>query len=193
MSDKVCFITGVGGGTGAATARRFAKGGYKVAMLARKDNLINELKQELEESRAFVCDVADLDHLTQVCKTVSREMGTPDVVIHNAARGTFLPFLETEPENLELNFRVNATGVALFGSCLCTCHDRARQRLHHRHWQYVSKARCGQFRPLRSHQGCSAHIGPIHGARPRTQGYSCSLRVDRRGYRRTVDAQPVLA
>jgi len=109
MADRVCFITGVGGGTGEATARRFARDGYRVAMLARKPDLIEPLSTELEGSRAFVCDVADLDHLMDVCDTVHQEMGSPHVVIHNAARGNFTPFLETEPENFEKNFRVNAT------------------------------------------------------------------------------------
>ena len=109
MADRVCFITGVGGGTGEATARRFAQDGYRVAMLARKPDLIEPLSKELEGSRAFVCDVADLDHLMEVCDMVHQEMGSPHVVIHNAARGNFTPFLETEPENFEKNFRVNAT------------------------------------------------------------------------------------
>jgi len=111
VSGKVCFITGIGGGTGEATARRFAQGGYRVAMLARKPDLIGKLEQELEGARAIVCDVADLDRLIEVCGAVETEMGTPDVVIHNAARGTFTPFLETEPENLERNFRVNTTAL----------------------------------------------------------------------------------
>lgn len=109
MADRVCFITGVGGGTGEATARRFAQDGYRVAMLARKPDLIEPLEKELEGSRAFVCDVADLENLMEICDTVHQEMGSPHVVIHNAARGNFTPFLETEPENLELNFRVNTT------------------------------------------------------------------------------------
>jgi NAD(P)-dependent dehydrogenase (short-subunit alcohol dehydrogenase family) len=104
-------LTGVGGGTGEATARRFAQDGYRVAMLARKPELIGALEKELNGSRAFVCDVANLDHLMEVCDTVHQDMGSPHVVIHNAARGTFTPFLETEPENLELNFRVNTTAL----------------------------------------------------------------------------------
>lgn len=35
MSTPVALITGVGDGTGAALAHRFAQGGYRVAMLAR--------------------------------------------------------------------------------------------------------------------------------------------------------------
>ena len=36
-TNKVAFVTGVGDGTGAAVARRFAEGGYRVAMLARNE------------------------------------------------------------------------------------------------------------------------------------------------------------
>ena len=36
MDDrKTCVVTGVGPGTGSALVRRFAEGGYKVAMIAR--------------------------------------------------------------------------------------------------------------------------------------------------------------
>jgi NAD(P)-dependent dehydrogenase (short-subunit alcohol dehydrogenase family) len=80
-------------------------------MLARKRDLINQLEKELPGSHAFICDVSDLDALTKVCQTVADEMGTPDVVIHNAARGTFVTMLEAEPENLEANFRVNVTAL----------------------------------------------------------------------------------
>ena len=33
--EPVCMITGLGEGTGGHTARRFAKAGYRVAMLER--------------------------------------------------------------------------------------------------------------------------------------------------------------
>ncbi len=35
MKKPICLITGVGDGTGSASARRFAQGDYQVAMLAR--------------------------------------------------------------------------------------------------------------------------------------------------------------
>ncbi len=36
MTGKVAFVTGVGPGTGASVVRRFASGGFEVAMLARR-------------------------------------------------------------------------------------------------------------------------------------------------------------
>ena len=35
MAEPVCVVSGVGPGTGTALVRRFAAGGYRVAMLAR--------------------------------------------------------------------------------------------------------------------------------------------------------------
>ena len=52
MSDPVCLISGVGPGTGAALARRFASGGYRVAMLARNEDRLRTLESGIEGSRA---------------------------------------------------------------------------------------------------------------------------------------------
>ena len=109
MNDKVCLVTGVGDGTGAAIARRFAAGGYRVAMLARNRERLAMLEKELSGSTAFAFDLADLDRLLAVCQSISEDMGVPDVVVHNAVRASFDTFLEGEPEELERNFRVNTT------------------------------------------------------------------------------------
>ena len=55
----VALITGVGPGTGAAMARRFAHGGYSVAMLARSRERLDSLEREIEHSRGYACDVTD--------------------------------------------------------------------------------------------------------------------------------------
>lgn len=47
MSDQVCVISGVGPGTGSALAKRFAEGGYRVALLARSESRLASLEQEL--------------------------------------------------------------------------------------------------------------------------------------------------
>ncbi|MCG8695722.1 MAG: SDR family NAD(P)-dependent oxidoreductase [Minwuiales bacterium] len=109
--EKVAFVTGVGEGTGAAIARRFAADGYRVAMLARNEERLAALEKELPGSRSFAFDFADIDRLVAVCRQVTQEMGAPDVVVHNAVRATFEGFLEAEPEELERNFRVNTASL----------------------------------------------------------------------------------
>jgi len=107
----VCLITGLGDGTGGACARRFHKGGYRLAMLARTQERLDRFEAELEGSRGYQCNVMDLDHLTATAEKVATEMGAPEVVIHNAAGGSFQNFLGDKPQHLERNFRINTTAL----------------------------------------------------------------------------------
>src|ERR1700716_1645438 len=56
MADPICVVTGVGPGTGSSVARRFAKGGYRVALLARDRQRLAALQQELAGAKAYPCD-----------------------------------------------------------------------------------------------------------------------------------------
>ena len=107
----VCLITGLGDGTGGACARRFTDGGYRIAMLARTKERLDRFEAELQGSKGYECDVMDLDHLTDTIERVSTEMGAPEVVIHNAAGGSFQNFLGDKPHHLERNFRINTTSL----------------------------------------------------------------------------------
>jgi len=111
MSKPTALITGVGEGTGAALVRRFARGDYKVAMLARNKERLKLLEQEIPDSKAYLCDVGDLDMLLDTVKAVRNDMGNPNVLIHNAVAATFQSFLEADPKDLEKNFRVNTTSL----------------------------------------------------------------------------------
>ncbi len=118
MPEQVCLVTGVGGATGAAIVRRFAQGEYKVAMLARNRERLAQLEQEVEGSRAYVCDVGDLDALAQTIATVQRELGHPHVLVHNAVSATFATFMDGDPTLLERNFRVNTTSLLYLARAL---------------------------------------------------------------------------
>ncbi|MEM9622437.1 MAG: SDR family NAD(P)-dependent oxidoreductase, partial [Pseudomonadota bacterium] len=63
MTDKHCLITGVGPGTGAELARRFARDGYAVSMIARNAERLKALENELERATGYICDVSDADQL----------------------------------------------------------------------------------------------------------------------------------
>jgi len=80
MNDRVALIVGVGGATGAALARRFAQGGYRVAMIARNAERLAEIESKIPGARSYPCDVADLDRLGAVVDRVKAELGAPHVL-----------------------------------------------------------------------------------------------------------------
>jgi short-subunit dehydrogenase len=107
----VVVVTGVGPGTGAAIARRFASGGYAVAMLARNRERIAQLERELPNARAFPCDVTDDGQVDATLEAVRTGMGVPKVLIHNAVGGAFGNFMEIDPKVLNQNFQVNTMAL----------------------------------------------------------------------------------
>jgi len=111
MANPVVVVTGVGPGTGAAIARRFSRGGYAVAMLARNGDRLTALEREIERARAYPCDVTDEVALEKTLDVVCAEHGTPKVLVHNAVGGAFGNFLEIDPEVLNRNFRVNTMAL----------------------------------------------------------------------------------
>ena len=111
MAEPICLITGVGPGTGAALSRRFARGGYRVAMLARDRERLTRLEAEVTGSRGYVCDVTDEAAINDTVAQVKDDLGSPEVVIHNAVGGAFGDFLEIKPDTLAYNFQVNTMGL----------------------------------------------------------------------------------
>ena len=111
MSKRVCVVTGVGPGTGSALARRFAAGGYRVALLARTEIRLRELAAELPGATAYPCDVADEAQTVETLARVARELGPASVLIHNAVGGAFGDFQQIEPAVLQRNFAVNVMAL----------------------------------------------------------------------------------
>ena len=107
-TKPLALVTGVGPGTGAAVARRFAQGGYRVAMLARDADRLAALEREIPDSMAVPCDVADPAALERAVAQV----GDPRVVVHNAVGGAFGTFTQIDAETLQRNFEINT--MALF-------------------------------------------------------------------------------
>jgi short-subunit dehydrogenase len=109
----VCIVAGVGPekGTGAEIARRFADGGYRVAMIARDEARLTDLESRISGTKAFPCDMADPEALVATVAKIRNDLGAPAVTVHNAPLSTRGPFLEVDPTDLEKNFRVNVTAL----------------------------------------------------------------------------------
>ena len=113
QASPVAVVTGVGPGTGAAIVRRFARGGYAVAMLARNHERLAALEREITHARAYPCDVTDEAQLDATLEAIRADLGAPKALVHNAVGGAFGNFLEIDPQVLNRNFQVN-TMVLLY-------------------------------------------------------------------------------
>ena len=111
MTEPVCVISGVGPGTGSALVRRFAAGGYRIAMLARNAERLVELAKQVPSAKAYVCDVSDQSQVDAALTSVERDIGSPSVLIHNAVGGAWGTFTEIDPAVLNRNLQVNTMGL----------------------------------------------------------------------------------
>jgi short-subunit dehydrogenase len=114
---KVCTIVGVGPGVSLSVARRFAREGFTLALVARRaekiQNYADELGQEGNGAYAFSADASDFNSLTKVFRQIHHEINPTDVLIYNVAvprEGT--PSV-MDAEKMIQDFRVNVAGALL--------------------------------------------------------------------------------
>jgi NAD(P)-dependent dehydrogenase (short-subunit alcohol dehydrogenase family) len=116
MSRPVCAIVGVGPGNGAAFARRFAREGYAVALIARSAELGAGLASELGHARSYACDVTDPQAVERVFGDIRDQLGSVDVLIQNAAYASPTAWGSVEEislEAFEASWRVSGLGTLI--------------------------------------------------------------------------------
>src|SRR5438874_2778844 len=95
-------ITGASAGVGRATARKFARSGARVALLARGRDGLEAARKEVEEfgAKALVVlvDVADAEQVEAAAVQIEAEFGKIDIWINNAMVSVFSPIKEMTPE-----------------------------------------------------------------------------------------------
>jgi len=111
MSQPVCLITGVGPGTGTALVRRFAAGGYSVAMLARDSTRLDELAADVPGVHPLVCDVSVAAALEGVYADIKSALGAPSVVVHNAVAAERGTYMTIDADRLRQAFEVNTMAL----------------------------------------------------------------------------------
>ncbi len=80
----VALIVGGGPGVSASCARCFARSGMKVAVAARSpDKLVLKKLEEEHGIRRFACDAVDATAVATLFDSVTAELGTPNLVVHN--------------------------------------------------------------------------------------------------------------
>jgi NAD(P)-dependent dehydrogenase (short-subunit alcohol dehydrogenase family) len=117
-SSKVCLVVGVGPGLGASAARRFAREGFDIALVARRQEVLDPVVADVtalgRRALALPCDASDPKAVAGAHATIERELGAPSVLVYNASGFHIGGILEIPPEVFESAWKVSCFGAFLW-------------------------------------------------------------------------------
>ena len=104
MSNGVAAVLGVGPGLGAAVARRFAREGFAVALMARSEESVAGAREEIEgkggTALPVATDATDPASVQAAFERVREELGDPEVFVYNAGAFQMGGILEVSPREV---------------------------------------------------------------------------------------------
>jgi len=119
FNPGVAVVAGVGPGLGASLARKCAKEGCQLGLLARSSDFLETLTNELRglgtKVLAVSTDISEADQVAAAFRRIGEELGPVDLLINNASEsGPFRqPFVEITPESFTRGWRVGVLGAFL--------------------------------------------------------------------------------
>jgi NAD(P)-dependent dehydrogenase (short-subunit alcohol dehydrogenase family) len=115
MTSKIALVTGAGSGIGRAVARRLAQNGYRMVLVGRRQEPLDELARTIgTESLAIGADVSDAASVEVLFTQIERRFGRLDLLFNNAGTSAKPTAIEDlAPEEWDRVFATNARGVFL--------------------------------------------------------------------------------
>ena len=108
----VALITGASSGIGAATARRLAREpGAKLVLVARREELLRGLADELGGATVVAADLTEPDAPARVAAAVESEHGRLNLLVNNAGAAWRGRFGEAGWENVRRHMELNFDAV----------------------------------------------------------------------------------
>lgn len=115
-TTPLAIVAGVGPGVGAAVARRFAREGFRVALIARDAARLSDIAARIVEdggvAASYSADLSDHAAIRGVMATILRDHGRPSVLVWNAAVWAESPVMALEPDAFDRELRLGLTGAA---------------------------------------------------------------------------------
>jgi NAD(P)-dependent dehydrogenase (short-subunit alcohol dehydrogenase family) len=114
-------IVGAGPGLGSAVARRFARAGWSIALVALRQEVVDAGRAELEQfgvaTFGAAANVTDQPAIQRAFDAIVDALGVPDVVLYNASIYQSEAALALSHEALELALDVHVVGALNTAQC----------------------------------------------------------------------------
>lgn len=115
ISGKVAVVTGASSGLGRQFALALAREGANVAILARRVEKLEKVKEEVEAlgvaCLAVRCDVVDTESIKSAVAAVVERFGRIDILVNNAGVGAGAPAELQEDSIWNMTINTNLNGV----------------------------------------------------------------------------------
>jgi NAD(P)-dependent dehydrogenase (short-subunit alcohol dehydrogenase family) len=118
LRGKVAIVTGGSEGLGKAAAERFGRSGAKVALCARRPDVLEAAAKEVEKTGAEVLalptDVTKNDQVQKFVDAVVGRWGGIDILVNNAGTSQAASFLDVSDETWQYDFDLKVMGAIRF-------------------------------------------------------------------------------
>ena len=111
MSERTAVVTGASSGIGERTARRLARDGWRVLLVARREERLKVLSDELRDSAYLAVDLTDADAPSRVREHVDELWGRLDLLVNNAGSSARAAFGDGGYENVRKVMEINFDAV----------------------------------------------------------------------------------
>jgi 2-hydroxycyclohexanecarboxyl-CoA dehydrogenase len=129
LEGRVALVTGGASGIGAATCRRLAGEGARVAVTDMNAAGAGDVAAEVN-GMPYELDVRSLDSIAAAVHAIEDELGPIDVLVNNAGYDEFGFFVKTDPDMWDRVLAVNLRGViAVTHAVLPGMQERRRGRI----------------------------------------------------------------
>lgn len=115
LKGKVALVTGASSGLGVQFATALARQGSDVALLARRVEKLNAVKEDIEKlgvkALAIQCDVTDNSQIKDAVGKVKEHFGKIDILVNNAGVGIVEPAESQSDETWNKTMDINLNAV----------------------------------------------------------------------------------
>jgi len=127
LEGKVAIVTGASSGIGREIAKVFARNGAKVVGVARSEDKLKALEEEIGENFSYkVADVSEYDAAERVVKEVTAEHEQIDILVNNAGITKDTLLVRMKFEDWKKVIEVNLGGVYNFSKAVAAVMMRQR-------------------------------------------------------------------